>query len=73
MVSGKVHLGATERDFEGDNPEAKKDGNMEATERKSEGGGVNQRWQRRTWRGEESPINNFMFLLDLPYSFIQVI
>ena len=37
MVSGKVHLGATERDSEVDNPEATKGGNMEATERYLEG------------------------------------
>ena len=38
MVSGKVHLGATERDSEVDNPEATKGDNMEATERYLEGG-----------------------------------
>ena len=37
MVSGKVHLGATTRDSEGDNPEATKGDNMEATERYLEG------------------------------------
>ena len=41
MVSGKVHLGATERDSEGDNPEAIKGDNMEATERYLEGEKVN--------------------------------
>ena len=38
MVSGKVHLGAIERDSEGDNPKATKGDKVEATERNLEGG-----------------------------------